>query len=58
MATEKKRKKGEKREQRNREYSIKVLASKELHKIYMHWYQMEYGYHMWIELQNAGIKGG
>ena len=25
----------------NREYSSKVLASKELHYICMHWYQME-----------------
>ena len=33
--------KGEKREQSNREYSSKVLASKELHYICMHWYQME-----------------
>ena len=29
--------KGEKREQSNREYSSKVLASKELHYICMHW---------------------
>ena len=27
----------------NREYSSKVLASKELHYICMHWYQMEKG---------------
>ena len=33
--------KGGKREQSNREYSSKVLASKELHYICMHWYQME-----------------
>ena len=33
--------KGEKRERSNREYSSKVLASKELHYICMHWYQME-----------------
>ena len=33
--------KGEKREKSNREYSSKVLASKELHYICMHWYQME-----------------
>ena len=32
---------GEKGEQSNREYSSKVLASKELHYICMHWYQME-----------------
>ena len=50
--------KGEKREQSNREYSSKVLASKELHYICMHWYQMEKEYHMWTELQNAGIRGG
>ena len=50
--------KGEKREQSNHEYSSKVLASKELHYICMHWYQMEKGYHMWTELQNAGIRGG
>ena len=43
----------------NREYSSKVLASKELHYICMHWYQMaKRGYHMWTELQNAGIRGG
>ena len=35
--------KGENREQSNREYSSKVLASKELHYICMHWYQMEKG---------------
>ena len=34
-AFEKKRKTGEKREQSNREYSSKVLASKELHYICM-----------------------
>ena len=50
--------KGEKREKRNHEYSSKVLASKELHYIFMHWYQMEKGYHMWTELQNAEIRGG
>ena len=33
--------KGERGEQINREYSSKVLASKELHYICMHWYQME-----------------
>ena len=32
---------GKKGEQSNREYSSKVLASKELHYICMHWYQME-----------------
>ena len=34
-------KRGKKREKSNREYSSKVLASKELHYICMHWYQME-----------------
>ena len=34
---------GKKGEQSNREYSSKVLASKELHYICMHWYQMEKG---------------
>ena len=48
--------KGEKREKSNREYSSKVLASKELHYICMgicvrRLYQ-------WTELQNARIKGG
>ena len=32
---------GKKGEQSNRDYSSKVLASKELHYICMHWYQME-----------------
>ena len=50
--------KGGKEEESNREYSSKVLASKELHYICMHWYQREQGYHMWTELQNAGIRGG
>ena len=50
------RKRGEKREKSNREYSSKVLASKELHYICMgicvrRPYQ-------WTELQNAGIRGG
>ena len=50
------RKKGEKGEQSNREYSSKVLASKELHYICMgicvrRPYQ-------WTELQNARIRGG
>ena len=34
---------GEKGEQSNREYSSKVLASKKLHYICMHWYQKEKG---------------
>ena len=47
--------KGEKREKSNREYSSKVLASKELHYICMgicvrRPYQ-------WTELQNARIEG-
>ena len=50
--------KGKRGEKSNREYSFKVLASKELYYICMHWYQMEKGYHMWTELQNAGITGG
>ena len=33
--------KGKKGGESNREYSSKVLASKELHYICMHWYQME-----------------
>ena len=50
------RRKGEKREKSNREYSSKVLASKELHYICMgicvrRPYQ-------WTELQNARIRGG
>ena len=48
----------EKRKQSNREYSSKVLISKELHYICMHWYQMEKGYRIWTELQNARIRGG
>ena len=47
--------KGEKREKSNREYSSKVLASKELH--YMHGYMCK-GSYRWTELQNARIKGG
>ena len=55
-ASSKRREKGEKREQSNREYSSKVLASKELHYICMgicvrRPYQ-------WTELQNARIRGG
>ena len=37
------REKGEKGVQSNHEYSSKVLASKELHYICMHWCQMEKG---------------
>ena len=32
---------GKRGEQRNHEYSSKVLTSKELHYICMHWYQMD-----------------
>ena len=35
------RERGEKGGESNHEYSSKVLASKELHYICMHWYQME-----------------
>ena len=55
-ASEKKRKTGEKREQSNREYSSKVLASKELHYICMGiCVRRQYE---WSELQNARIRGG
>ena len=37
------RRKGGKGKQSNREYSSKLLASKELHYVWMHWYQMEKG---------------
>ena len=48
--------KREKREKSNREYSSKVLASKELHYICMGiCVRRPY---RWTELQNAGIKGG
>ena len=48
--------KGEKREKSNREYSSKVLASKELHYICMGiCVRRPY---RWTELQNARIKGG
>ena len=54
--SEKKRKTGEKRDQSNREYSSKVLASKELHYICMGiCVKRQY---RWIELQNARLKGG
>ena len=56
VASEKKRKDGEKREQSNREYSSKVHASKELHYICMGiCVRRPY---RWTELQNARIKGG
>ena len=48
--------KGEKREKSNREYSSKVLASKELHYICMGiCVRRQYE---WTELQNARIRGG
>ena len=48
--------KGEKREKSNREYSSKVLASKELHYICMGiCVKRQY---RWTELQNARIRGG
>ena len=51
-----KREKGEKREKSNREYSSKVLASKELHYICMGiCVKRQY---RWTELQNARIRGG
>ncbi len=48
--------KGEKREKGNREYSSKVLASKELHYI-CNGYMCK-GAYQWTELQNARIRGG
>ena len=48
--------KREKRERSNREYSSKVLASKELYYICMGiWVK---GAYQWTELQNARIRGG
>jgi len=50
------RSKGEKREKSNREYSSKVLASKELHYICMGiCVRRQYE---WSELQNDRIRGG
>ena len=43
-------------EQSNREYSSKVLASKDLHYICMG--ICVKGQYRWIELQNARIRGG
>ena len=51
-----KEKKGEKGGESNREYSSKVLASKELHYICMG--ICVKGSYRWTELQNARIKGG
>ena len=48
--------KGEKGEQSNREYSSKVLASKELHYICMGICVRRPN--QWTELQNARIRGG
>ena len=48
--------KGEKREKSNREYSSKVLASKDLHYICMG--ICVKGQYRWTELQNARIRGG
>ena len=48
--------KGEKREKSNREYSSKVLASKDLHYICMGLNVK--GQYRWTELQNARIRGG
>ena len=48
--------KGEKGEQSNREYSSKVLASKDLHYICMG--ICVKGLYRWTELQNARIRGG
>ena len=47
--------KGEKREKSNREYSSKVLASKDLHYICMG--ICVKGQYRWTELQNARIRG-
>ena len=48
--------KGEKMEKSNREYSSKVLASKDLHYICMGiCVKRQY---RWAELQNARIRGG
>ena len=48
--------KGEKREKSNREYSSKVLASKDLHYICMGiCVKRQY---RWTELENARIRGG
>ena len=48
--------KGEKREKSNREYSSKVLASKDLHYICMG--ICVKGLYRWTELQNAKIREG
>ena len=48
--------KGKKREQSNREYSSKVLASKDLH--YRCMGIRVTGQYRWTELQNARIRGG
>ena len=48
--------KGGKREESNREYSSKVLASKDLHYICMG--ICVKGQYLWTVLQNARIRGG
>ena len=48
--------KGERGEESNREYSSKVLASKDLHYICMG--ICVKGQYRWTELQNARIRGG
>ena len=48
--------KGGKGEKSNREYSSKVLASKDLHYICMG--ICVKGQYQWTELQNARIRGG
>ena len=53
-ASEKKMKEGEKREQSNREYSSKVLASKDLHYICMGICAKRQ--YRWTELQNDKIR--
>ena len=50
------RRKGEKGEQSNHEYSSKVLASKDLHYICMG--TCVWRPYQWTELQNARIRGG
>ena len=47
---------GKRGEKSNREYSSKVLASKELHYICMGIYVKRQ--YRWMELQNARIRGG
>ena len=51
-----KERKGGKEGESNREYSSKVLASKDLHYICMG--ICVKGHYRWTELQNARIRGG